>query len=42
MSEVQTVLGIGAGAVSKYIQGTRITRKFNVKNPEIYIQRSTQ
>ena len=39
MSEVQTVLGIGAGAVSKYIQGTRITRKFNVKNPEIYIQR---
>ncbi|MCL2377881.1 MAG: coproporphyrinogen dehydrogenase HemZ [Defluviitaleaceae bacterium] len=39
MSEVQTVLGIGAGAVSKYVEGTKITRKFNVKNPEIYIQR---
>ena len=41
MSEVQTVLGIGAGAVSKYIEGNKITRKFNVKNPEIYIQRSS-
>jgi len=40
MSEVQTVLGIGAGAVSKYIEGTKITRKFNVKNPEIYINRT--
>ena len=39
MSEVQTVLGIGAGAVSKFIEGTKITRKFNVKNPEIYIER---
>jgi len=39
MSEVQTVLGVGAGAVSKYIEGNRITRKFNVKNPEIYIER---
>jgi len=40
MSEVQTVLGVGAGAVSKYIEGTKITRKFNVKNPEIYIERT--
>jgi len=40
MSEVQTVLGVGAGAVSKYIEGTKITRKFNVKNPEIYINRA--
>ena len=39
MSEVQTVYGIGAGAVTKYVQGTKITRKFNVKNPEIYIER---
>jgi len=39
MSEVQTVLGVGAGAVSKYVEGDKITRKFNVKNPEIYIQR---
>jgi len=39
MSEVQTVLGIGAGAVTKFIDDTKITRKFNVKNPEIYIER---
>ncbi|MCL2405569.1 MAG: coproporphyrinogen dehydrogenase HemZ [Defluviitaleaceae bacterium] len=39
MSEVQTVLGVGAGAVSKYIEGTKITRKFNAKNPDVYIQR---
>jgi len=42
MSEVQTVLGVGAGAVSKFIEGTKITRKFNVKNPEIYIERACQ
>ena len=39
MAELQTVLGIGAGAVSKYVDGAKITRKFNVKNPEIYIER---
>jgi len=39
MSEVQTVIGIGAGAVSKYIKDSLITREFNPKNPEIYIQR---
>ena len=39
MSEAQTVLGVGAGAVSKYIEGTKITRAFNPKDPEIYIQR---
>ncbi|MCL2202678.1 MAG: coproporphyrinogen dehydrogenase HemZ [Defluviitaleaceae bacterium] len=39
MSEVQTILGIGAGAVSKYVNGTKISRVFNEKNPEIYMQR---
>ena len=39
MSEVQTVLGIGAGAVSKYIEGDKITRVFNEKNPEVYLAR---
>jgi len=39
MSEVQTVLGVGAGAVSKYVEGNKITREFNPKNPEIYIER---
>ena len=37
MSEVQTVIGAGAGAVSKFVEGSKITRKFNVKNPEVYI-----
>ncbi|MCL1844128.1 MAG: coproporphyrinogen dehydrogenase HemZ [Defluviitaleaceae bacterium] len=40
MAEVQTILGIGAGAVSKYVRGNKITREFNVKNPEIYISRA--
>ncbi|MCL2386666.1 MAG: coproporphyrinogen dehydrogenase HemZ [Defluviitaleaceae bacterium] len=39
MAEVQTILGIGAGAVSKFVEGTKITREFNAKNPEIYIER---
>jgi len=39
MSEIQTVLGIGAGAVSKFVKGSLITREFNPKNPEIYIER---
>ena len=39
MAETQTVLGIGAGAVSKFVDLTnnKIHREFNVKNPEIYI-----
>ncbi|MCL2456965.1 MAG: coproporphyrinogen dehydrogenase HemZ [Defluviitaleaceae bacterium] len=36
MAEVQTILGIGAGAVSKFVSGNKISREFNVKNPEIY------
>ncbi|MCL2577229.1 MAG: coproporphyrinogen dehydrogenase HemZ [Defluviitaleaceae bacterium] len=39
MAEVQTILGIGAGAVSKFVVGNKITREFNVKNPEIYLAR---
>ena len=39
MAEVQTILGIGAGAVSKFVIGNKITREFNPKNPEIYIER---
>ncbi|MCL2217998.1 MAG: coproporphyrinogen III oxidase family protein [Defluviitaleaceae bacterium] len=59
MAEVQTILGIGAGAVSKFVErsralpseatgacgrkphleGDKITREFNAKNPEIYIER---
>ena len=41
MSEVQTVIGAGAGAVSKYVEGSKIIREFNVKNPEIYVRRLT-
>jgi len=40
MAETQTVLGIGAGAVSKFVEGDKISREFNVKNPEIYTERS--
>ena len=39
MAETQTVLAAGAGAVSKTIEGDLITRKFNPKNVEIYIER---
>jgi len=39
MSEVHTVLGIGAGAVTKYVEGDKINRKFNEKNPDVYVQR---
>ena len=39
MAETQTILGIGAGAVSKFVEGNKITREFNVKNAEIYIER---
>jgi len=40
MAETQTVLGIGAGAVSKFVEDGKISREFNVKNPEIYVERS--
>ncbi|MCL2224714.1 MAG: coproporphyrinogen dehydrogenase HemZ [Defluviitaleaceae bacterium] len=39
MAEVQTILGIGAGAVSKFVDGNKITREFNAKNSEIYLAR---
>jgi len=39
MAEIQTILGIGAGAVTKYVNDDKISRDFNVKNPEIYINR---
>jgi len=42
MAETQTVLGIGAGAVSKFVEGGKISREFNVKNPEIYVQRKSE
>ena len=37
MAETQTVLGIGAGAVSKFVNKDLITRAFNLKNVELYI-----
>jgi len=42
MAETQTVLGIGAGAVSKFVDlaNNKISREFNVKNPEIYVERN--
>jgi len=39
MGEFQTVLGFGAGAVSKYVIGNKISRDFNPKNTEIYTNR---
>ena len=39
MAETQTVLAIGAGAVTKTINGTLITRDFKPKDVETYIQR---
>jgi oxygen-independent coproporphyrinogen-3 oxidase len=39
MAETQTVLGVGAGAVCKYVDGSKIEREYNVKNPEIYTER---
>jgi len=38
MAETQTILGIGASAVSKFVNGDKISREFNTKNPEIYIK----
>jgi len=39
MAETQTVFAAGAGAVTKILEGDLITRKFNPKNIEIYIER---
>jgi len=38
MADMQTVIGVGAGAVSKWVAGDRIERTFNVKNPDLYIK----
>ena len=38
MAETQTVLGAGAGAVTKYVENGLIRRKFNPKDVEAYIQ----
>ena len=40
MAEVQTIIGAGAGAVTKHLKGADVIREYNVKNPEIYIQRT--
>jgi oxygen-independent coproporphyrinogen-3 oxidase len=39
MEDRQTIVALGAGAVSKTIRGDRIDRVFNVKNVEDYINR---
>jgi oxygen-independent coproporphyrinogen-3 oxidase len=39
MAETQTVLGVGAGAVCKFVDGTKIEREYSVKNPDIYTER---
>ena len=39
MAEVQTVIGVGAGAVTKIVEGDLIKREFNPKDVELYIQR---
>ncbi|MCL2199481.1 MAG: coproporphyrinogen dehydrogenase HemZ [Defluviitaleaceae bacterium] len=39
MAEVQSIIGLGAGAVTKNVVGSHITRKFNPKNPDVYISR---
>jgi len=41
MAETQTILGYGAGAVSKFVQDGKITREFNAKNPVVYVERRT-
>ena len=40
MAELQTIYGVGAGAVTKFIAGDLITRKFNPKAPDIYIRKT--
>jgi len=39
MAETQTILGIGAGAVSKTVEGTKISRIFNNKDVQVYIEK---
>lgn len=40
MEEDQTILAVGAGGVSKRVEGDRIERAFNVKSVEDYMARS--
>lgn len=42
MEEDQTILAFGCGGVSKFVQGGRIERAFNVKNVEEYIKRKEE
>ncbi len=42
MEEDQTILAIGAGGVSKRVEGNRIERAFNVKSVEEYMARSRE
>ncbi|MCL2707706.1 MAG: coproporphyrinogen dehydrogenase HemZ [Defluviitaleaceae bacterium] len=39
MAETLTIIGAGAGAASKYVEGARIRREYNVKNVGLYIAR---
>jgi oxygen-independent coproporphyrinogen-3 oxidase len=39
MAEVQSVYALGAGGVTKILDGDRIERKFNAKDVETYIGR---
>ncbi|MCL1997808.1 MAG: coproporphyrinogen dehydrogenase HemZ [Turicibacter sp.] len=39
MAEVQTVLAVGAGGVMKVVEGSRIERRFNVKEVGVYLGR---
>jgi len=39
MGEMQTVIAIGAGAVTKHVVGDRITREFNAKDAMVYLER---
>lgn len=42
MEEDQTILAVGAGGVSKRVEGDRIERAFNVKSVEEYLIRSEE
>lgn len=42
MEEDQTILAVGAGGVSKRVEGDRIERAFNVKSVEEYLSRSRE
>ena len=39
MEEVQTIIALGGGGVTKLVMGDRIERIFNFKNPDEYIKR---